>query len=477
MKSKYLTSLLLATCLVAGTGCKKWLDVQPKSEIRERELFTSESGFKDALIGTYQLLATKPAYGENLTMGFVDGLAQRYASTSTSQTFYFAARYDYTNTKTYIRDIWSTLYKAIANVDNLLAQIDDKKNIFLGNNFNLVKGEALALRALLHFDLLRLFGAAPVIDGGNRKSIPYVTTFGLETYPLLTTNEVIANCLTDLDAAAELLRVDKTIRVQYNDDPFLSYTRNHMNYWAVKGLQARINLYKGDKPAAAAAALEVIANAATNFPFVVPANASAATNRDRTYTSELLFSLYAYKISDYVDEYFKTVVINGTPALYTTSSNIASLYETASGSSSDMRYNYLFTQYTAGFSSIKYWQDDIAKNNSNYDYLRGNIPIIRLSEMYYIAAECAATTAEGVAYLNTIRDKRGLFQFTTNISAATLETEILKEYKKEMYAEGQLFYYFKRKNTTRVDGSSIIMTDATWILPLPDDEKEFANRF
>jgi hypothetical protein len=478
MQSKYLINLLLCTCLVAGTGCKKWLDVQPKSDIRERELFTNESGFKDAIIGTYQLLATKPAYGENLTMGFVEAMAQRYTTTSTTHIFYSTARYDYTNSgvKTFISSIWGALYSAIANVNNVLVQIDGKKNSFLGNNYNTVKGEALALRALLHFDLLRLFGAAPAADA-NRKAIPYVTTFGNDTYPLLTVNEVITNCLNDLGAAADLLSVDKTIRTQYNDDPFLSYTRNHMNYWAVKGLQARINLYKGDKTAAYTAAREVITDGAASFPFVTASAAAANSNRDRVYTSEQLFSLYAYKISDYVDEYFKTTVTSGTPVLYTTNSNMASLYETASGGSSDIRYVNLFASYTSGYSSTKYWQDDITKNNSNFDYLRANIPVIRISEMYYIAAECAPAPTEGVGYLNTVRNNRGLALLPTNISAATLDAEILKEYKKEMYAEGQLFYYFKRKNVTKVDGSSITMNDATWILPMPDDEVEFANRF
>ena len=97
--------------------------------------------------------------------------------------------------------------------------------------------------------------------------------------------------------------------------------------------------------------------------------------------------------------------------------------------------------------------------------------------MYYIAAECAATPADGVSYLNVVRSKRGIPALPTALNAAALETEIQKEYKKETYAEGQLFYYFKRRNTTRVDGSNILMNDATWILPIPDDEVEFANRF
>jgi hypothetical protein len=478
MKSKYITYLLIPVLFVLGSGCKKWLDIQPKTDIREKELFTTESGFKDALIGVYQLMATKAAYGEIMTMTFMDALGQRYSISSTSHEFYYAARYDYTHqaTKNNISAIWSTLYNAIANVDNVLMQIDGNKQIFLDNNYNLVKGEALALRAYLHFDLLRLFGAAPVVDG-NRKAIPYVTTFGNKTYPLLTVNEVIDSCLTDLSAATELLSVDKSIREQFNDDPFLSYTRNHMNYWAAKGLQARINLYKGDKAAAAAAVQEIINNAGTYFPFVTTAAAAASANRNRIYTSEQLFSLYAYKITESVDKYFKTATTNGTPGLNTINATIDNLYEVANGGSSDIRYVNLFASYSGAKSSTKYWQDDIAKNNSSLDYLRGNIPLIRLSEIYYIAAECAATPAEGVAYINIIREKRGLGQLPATISAPTLQAEILKEYKKEMYAEGQLFYYFKRKNTATIDGSSIKMTDATWIFPLPDDEVEFANRF
>jgi starch-binding outer membrane protein, SusD/RagB family len=477
MKLKYLIYTFIAAGLTMGMGCKKWLDVSPKTQVRERDLFETEDGFKDALIGTYQLLSGKNAYGQNLTMGFADALAQRYNTLSTSHIFYATARYQYTNAavKTYIKDSWGALYAGVANVNNILEQIDSKKTVFSGNNYNIVKGEALALRALLHFDALRLFGAAPIVNA-NKPSIPYVTTFGKEVYPLLTVNEVINNCLTDLNAATALLGVNKTIRTVYNDDPFLSYTRNHMNYWAVKGLQARVHLYKGDKTAALSTALEVIDEGSAQFPFVTPAAAAAVNNRDRAYATELLFSIYTYKLADYAKDYFKTEAANGIPLLYTATSDLNTLYETANGGGSDIRYLYWFNSYGSAYSATKYWQDDYSEQESTAQ-LKGLIPVIRLSEMYYIAAECATTPAEGVAYLNVVRNKRGIPTLSTAISAAVLEAEILKEYKKETYAEGQLFYYFKRKNTTRVNGSNINMNDGTWILPIPDDEVEFANRF
>jgi hypothetical protein len=433
----------------------------------------TEGGFKDALTGAYISLGQGTTYGQNLTMGFLDAMGQRYNTTSTSHIFYRASRYEYSDasTKTYISSIWSGMYTTIANVDNILTQVDAKQSIFSGNNYNLIKGESLALRALLHFDLLRLFGPAPIVDG-NRKSIAYPKTFGNSVYPLLTVNQVMDSCLADLAAAEQLLSVDKAIRVAFPDDPFLSYTRNRMNYWAVKGLQARILLYKGDKAGAMTRALEVINNSGSGFPFVTTAAASSATNRDRTYSTELLFAVNTYKINEYVTSYFKTTVVNGVPALSTTSSNLTALYETSSGGSSDFRFNYLFTQYTNAYVTSKYNQEDLT-----IESLTKLMPVLRLSEMYYIAAECAATPAEGVGYINTIRSKRGLAILPTTIAAAALETEILKEYKKEMYAEGQLFYYFKRRNAPRVDGSTINMTDATWIFPLPENEIEFGKRF
>ncbi|HEY8894813.1 MAG TPA: RagB/SusD family nutrient uptake outer membrane protein, partial [Niastella sp.] len=278
------------------------------------------------------------------------------------------------------------------------------------------------------------------------------------------------------NTAAELLKADKTVRTVFNDDPFLSYTRNHLNYWAAKGLQARIFLYKGDKTAALTAALEVINEGGSQFPFVTPAAAATVSNRDRAYATELLFSIYTYKLPDYAKDYFKTEAANGTPNLYTSTTELNTLYETANGGSSDLRYLYWFNSYGSGYSTTKYWQDDYSEQES-VAQLKGLIPVIRLSEMYYIAVECAATPAEGAAYLNVVRNNRGIPALSTAISAAALEAEILKEYKKETYAEGQLFYYFKRKNAIRVDGSSINMNETTWILPMPDDEIEFANRF
>lgn len=85
--------------------------------------------------------------------------------------------------------------------------MESRQALFTGNNYNLVRGEALALRAMLHFDMFRLFGPVYKINATG-KSIPYYTTTSLQIQELLPANEVIERLLDDLKTAAQLLADD-----------------------------------------------------------------------------------------------------------------------------------------------------------------------------------------------------------------------------------------------------------------------------
>jgi hypothetical protein len=69
------------------------------------------------------------------------------------------------------------------------------------------------------------------------------------------------------------------------DDPFTSYTQNHLNYWAVQALLARVYLYKGDFDNADKYSKAVIGS--NKFP-LISSNIAAAVNiiRDRTFSQE-----------------------------------------------------------------------------------------------------------------------------------------------------------------------------------------------
>lgn len=468
LKNKHLYFVLIALGLCC-TACKKWLDVKPKTEVSEDILFQDEQGFKDALIGIYTQMGTRPIYGKEFTMGLMDVLAQNYNVSLNTNTYYQAGRYNYTDAsiKTKIDGFWSSSYKAIANLNNLLEQIDQKKAVFTGINYQLIKGEALGLRAFLHFDILRAFGPPPM-GNMDTKAIPYVKGFKMDVKPKLTLKEVADQCLADLNEASLLLAVDKNLYYGI-DDIFRSFTRNHMNYWAATGLVARIYQYIGDSPNAYKNAKEIID--AKVFPFISSSEISSASFPNRTFSGEHLFGLYVANLKDINAEHFKLTAANSV--LTNTATFINNRFEVNSGGSTD--YRFLFLWKTDGAAStkypVKYWSDDISYNSTSSTFKR--VPLIRLSEMYYIAAESSTDLNERIDLLNEVRTHRGLSALPKTLSADNIETEIFKEYKKEFYQEGQLFYYYKRKNKTQIEGYGTPVGSVVYVLPLPDDEIEF----
>jgi hypothetical protein len=119
---------------------------------------------------------------------------------------------------------------------------------------------------------------------------------------------------------------------------------------------------------------------------------------------------------------------------------------------------------------VKYLQDDGLTYSVNYI---NRVPLIRLSEMYYIAAESASDTKEKVRMLNSVRANRGLKALAETLTETEIATEIFKEYKKEFYQEGQLFFYYKRLNKSQIDGYASPATATIYVLPKPNDENEF----
>jgi len=471
--------------LVMTASCKKFLDVPPKDRVPQAELFKDEQGFKDALIGVYLGMDRQQAggyfglYTSNLSMGMMSAMAYQYdnaivANAGTNGAFFNnVVYYNYADAtvEPEIAGIWGSMYNNIANLNNILVQIDEKKSVFNGDNFNRVKGEAIALRALFHFDVLRMFGPSPV-TGATEKAIPYVTQFSIKPTKFSTLGAVLDSCVADLHSAKDLLALTDTSAVFVGThDPFKSYTQNHLNYWAVQGLLARVYLYKGDNANANKYAQNVIGS--NKFP-LISSNVAAATNivRDRTFSVEHLFSVYSSNIKKYNTDLFDKS--SGTP-LRLLPAGKNTLYTTGTGSVNDYRYiSWFDNNQTNTNVPSKFFQD----NNLPY-HLQGIVPVIRVSEMYYIAAESASNqgnVSTGTSFLNSVRQARGLAALNAAGIANTdsLSKEIMREYQKEFIQEGQTFFYYKRlnKDLKQVTGTTAVIPAGVYVLPVPDKEKE-----
>lgn len=99
--------------------------------------------------------------------------------------------------------------------------------------------------------------------------------------------------------------------------------------------------------------------------------------------------------------------------------------------------------------------------------------MIRIPELYYIAAECYATGTnpnleEAMSLLNTMRERRGVYSKLESLDKEQVIDEIKKEYRKEFLSEGVMFYYYKRTGAINVPNNDEVMTDNEYVLPNPE---------
>lgn len=478
--------ILLSTIIIlltTATSCNDWLNISPRTEIKAEDNFKDEQGYKDALTGIYLLMTDDALYGRDLTFGFMDVLAQYYTGIySTANSYYYAKSYDFSNASNVSRfnNIWANSYNVISNINELIQNIDKADSTrFTGRNYRLIKGEAYGLRAFMHFDLVRMFGPS-YTTGAATKAIPYVNTVSTKVTALSTVDEVLTSALNDLKIAEKSLKADPVITTNSSTNGDTEYERDRtfkFNYYAVKLLEARIYLYKQDYSNGLAAAQEVIGQSTFHWTPLSEISTTDTKQRNMVFSEELVFSLYESGLNTNYSTYF-----TGSSGLYMLDENYNALYQLyQTGTDHDTRYEYQSTQLDALRFSCK-----LKQQSSNNSYLF-RMPIMRLSEAYYIAAECAAkqnNNTYAVSLLNQVRDARQISApLSETLTTDQINTEIYNEYSKEFFAEGQLFYYYKRLNYQYIpiraaNGSTVITTyvTPTYIFPLPDDEIEYGGR-
>ncbi|GGH30494.1 hypothetical protein GCM10011418_42580 [Sphingobacterium alkalisoli] len=485
---RIVTVAALISSLLLPTSCSEWLDVKPSTQTSEREQFSSEQGFINALIGAYQRMASSVSYGKELSYGMIDVFAQVYENKSSETDGYgIMARYNFlaAPNQTLISSIWQHQYNIIAQANYILKNVDEQRHILHEHNYEIIKGEALAIRALVHFDLLRLFAPALAgLDQVDQPTIPYMTDFTISPKKAASFQSVIDAIVRDLVEAEALLVVNPEIdQIQDNEgsislDVFGMYRQNRLNYWAVKGLLARVHLYGGNNAQALKYAKEVIGS--DKFAFVNALTYSTEPNSTKSntiFSNEHIFSIYKSDLKNLSDDLFKTEVERPESLdLFTSVEKLKLYYEEGAGSNSDDTRGIGIGKRWNEFSesvvySTKYYVG-VNINNVNQKL----VPVLRLPEMYYIATEASGTIEEALAFLNVVRNARLISVLTTDIitTAEQLENELFKEYRKEFYAEGQLWYYYKRKNYLNLENSvGGVMNNEKYVLPKPNDEIEF----
>jgi len=480
MKKLIIFLIGLPIALIGLNSCEKWLSIKPADRIIEDNIFNSEAGFYSALNGVYNELLKSDLYGFALGSEFIEILAQQYNIRPANADYTLLANYNYTSVygKQRLESIWDASFKAVLNCNKIIENADTRGQILSRKAYNVILGESLALRAFLHFDMLRLFGPLYNTSPTNN-SIPYVDKITVSPSPLLPANEVITKILNDLDNAESLLKESDPILVDgpQNDviegaDNTYRFRTLRLNYYAVLALKARVYLYAGDKVNALKYAKLIIEDTKRTdfFPFTPYTEIlSNVSNPDRMFSSEVIFGLYHTNRNSIFQNYFNPEASIAQNLLIPRAGNIATLF---SGEESDYRYDPIWKVSNLE-ANVKYCTKyRIGETPALY---RNNImPLIRLGEVYLIAAEASPNDSEAYGYLNKLRNQRGLTDISDNLS-----TRIKNEYIKELYGEGQLFFFYKRNQTTPIrsgiSNSNVTMNATKYVPVLPDSENRYRN--
>ena len=481
---------LLIMCLtaVSATSCNSWLEVEQDDNVMENDLFDDQDGFQMALNGVYLNMNSSSGYGSSLSMTTVDVMAQYYDCSASDHTYGLLQEYAYdqTNVESTFSSIWQSAYQQIANLNAIIEHCDEDGGALHEGYYELFKGEALGLRAMYHFDMLRLFG--PLWSNRSAASIPYVTSSDRTIQPLLSADSVMECVMADLEEAANLLReVDPVITegprnesggTEGND---MYYRLYRMNYFAVQTLRARAALYMQDYTNAKNYAVETIqaATRASMFQLINSAYIQSYS-LDHVFEPEVLFALYNTQRGDLFDSYFSES--NDARTMLATAENrVTNMYE----NTTDWRVDRFWDNAENSQANIFIKYEDQTPSTllgDQWDRVRYMIPLIRLSELYLIVAECVGlqelNVTEAVeSYLNPLRQARNEMPIEGEISTAQLREYIMNEYIRDFVGEGQTFFYFKRNELSSIPngetaGATIPMDASRYVVPLPDSETD-----
>lgn len=472
MMKKVSRFIYLLSALFLMTACENYLDITPEGQVKRDDLLSTADGVEDAMYGVYSQLRDPYLYGRELSYSALDVMAQYFDSRGNNKVeALLKYDYEYSDVETMFESVWTNMYKNISNVNSIL-----NSGFVSGATeypAKIYRGEALGLRAFMHFDLLRLF-AEQVTVNPDAEGIPYATEFSLNTPQFSKASQVYDYIIADLLKAEELLS-DEAQYIGRRD--YMTMRQIHFNVHAVRATLARVYLTRGDYENALKYARKVIGESGCSLLKYTELKGDMAGVLSR---KEAVFGVYSttqFYSNVYEDLWLTTSFYSLNPR-----TDYASTYET--NGEEDFRLGAFFeTQLSGTVRFIKVLDKYKVNGNESQrpaDMIQG-INLIRLPEMHYIAAEClvkANLFNEAADHLDAVRISRKVSAIDRSaLTASFLQNAINEERYKELIGEGQTFFNCKRQNLgiINLEGGTITPSPEVYVVPIPDIEFEYRN--
>lgn len=455
MKKIFLLTLGLSCGLL--TGCQDFLDQESTNSQPDVEFLKSASNVESVLVGSYaqalgdnflggEVLRTSEEYSDNLDLGRVTAGGGAGAQFTTR---------DFSLFNSQGRDLWSRGYTAIARANTVVAAIE--QNTFAADQSvkDRLKGEALFMRAITHFELVRLFAKPYTSNAGAELGIPIrivavTTQQAADRVPRSSVGEVYNQVIADLRAAEAVLPVSNG---------------NRATKWAAKAYLARVYFNQENYANAFTYADDVIKNggfslgqASTVGVVTVPFRKTGDVSPNGTPTIFQAVSTTANDVSNIARTNFFNA--NEESVNLPLSASLSDLLRTKGGSR-----NTLLVARPANTLpySLKYQGGNPI-----------NIPVMRLAEMYLTRAESAVqkgafVAADVRADYNILRVLAGLTADNTTTDKDALLTAIREERRVELFTENDRFHELRRQ---RQNIRGLAYDNAKMLLKIPDIETQ-----
>ena len=435
-----------------------WLDVAPSDGTDAGAALTSSSDLAAARTGMYKALKGNSSlvdyYGQQFFVyGDVhagDDYQYNNIGGSNRASFYYDMNYqtasEFTSSTSSSNVAWKSPYIVIGRANRIIAAAEGGALSDAAEakaTIDQYAAEAKVLRALAHFDLVRIYGKPYTEDQGASLGVPLVT--GVLESNAKPARSTVAEVYTQV--VKDLTEAISSNALATETEP------GYVSVWGAKAILSRVYLNMGDYANALSVAEDIIKN--------IKNSGAALWTRDQYFKawdastpneSEFLFRLNVAGSTDNND-------LNGIGNLqqrdgYKEMVATKKFVDMLSADPNDVR-NELFLPAKAEKEVAVYGTNKVFLNK-----LRGQggnlrnvtiVPIIRLSEVYLTAAECAFRNndkTKAVEYLNDLVKNRT----TTEASLATVDNitleRILIERRKELIGEGQRYFDALRNNET-----------------------------
>lgn len=432
-----------------------WLDVTPSDGTDADAALTSSSDLAAARTGMYKALKGNSSLVDYYGMQFFvygdvhagDDYQYNNIGGSNRASFYYDMNYqtasEFSSSTSSSNVAWKSPYIVIGRANRIIAAAEGGALSDAAEakaTIDQYAAEAKVLRALAHFDLVRIYGKPYTEDQGASLGVPLVT--GVLESKAKPARSTVAEVYTQV--VKDLTEAISSNALATETEP------GYVSVWGAKAILSRVYLNMGDYANALSVAEDIIKNSGaalwTRDQYFKAWDASTPNE------SEFLFRLNVAGSTDNND-------LNGIGNLqqrdgYKEMVATKKFVDMLTSDPKDVR-NDMFLPATAAKEVATYGTNKVYLNK-----LRGQggnlrnvtiVPIIRLSEVYLTAAECAFRNndkTKAVEYLNDLVKNRT----TTEASLATVDNitleRILIERRKELIGEGQRYFDALRNNET-----------------------------